>query len=112
MERVVHKFRSHAEADAADAAADAAMTGEEGLRRLFELRRMYHTRVLKTPMATNPDWKEFVALLEVWAGKVIGDFGGVPANYIGRAELLRNKLATGRPKDAGDAAKLARRVAE
>ena len=50
-----------------------------------------------------------VSFDDVWAGRVIGDFGGVPANYIGRSELLRNKLATGRPKDAGDAAELARR---
>jgi hypothetical protein len=53
-----------------------------------------------------------VSFDEVWAGRVAGDFGGVPAIYIGRTELLRNKLATGRAKDAGDAAELARRIPE
>ena len=43
VQRIVRKFSSHAEAGAADAAADMAMTPEERLRRLFELRRMYHT---------------------------------------------------------------------
>jgi hypothetical protein len=52
MDRVVRKFRSHAEAEAADAAADAAMTGEERIQRLFELRRMYHTN------AENPNGDE------------------------------------------------------
>ena len=52
VERVVRKFASHAEADAADAAADAAMTGEERLQRLFELRRIFLTN------AENPHGDE------------------------------------------------------
>jgi hypothetical protein len=52
MDRVVRKFISHAEAEAADAAADAAMTGEERIQRLFELRRMYHIN------AENPNGDE------------------------------------------------------
>lgn len=53
-----------------------------------------------------------VTFEDVWSGKVIGDFGSAPAAYIGRDELLRNKQASGRAKDAGDAAELARRIRE
>ena len=52
MERVVRKFLSHAEADEAEAAADAAMTGKERLQRLFELRRIFLTN------AENPNGDE------------------------------------------------------
>ena len=50
-----------------------------------------------------------VSFDEVWAGRATGEFGGVPASYIGLAELLRNKRSTGRAKDAGDAEELTRR---
>lgn len=39
---------------------------------------------------------------EVWAGRVAGEFGGVPVSFIGLAELRRNKLASGRHKDLAD----------
>jgi hypothetical protein len=50
-----------------------------------------------------------VTFAEAWAGRVAGDFDGVPVHYIGRQQLLRNKQAAGRPKDLGDAAELLRR---
>jgi len=39
---------------------------------------------------------------EAWGGRVAGEFGGVPAAFIGRTELRRNKLAAGRHKDLAD----------
>ncbi|HXJ39795.1 MAG TPA: hypothetical protein VNH18_10990 [Bryobacteraceae bacterium] len=50
-----------------------------------------------------------VSFDDVWAGRVRGDFDGVPVDYIGRAELIRNKRATGRLKDLGDVEELLRR---
>jgi hypothetical protein len=39
---------------------------------------------------------------EAWAGRIAGEFGGVPVAFIGLAELRRNKLAAGRPRDLAD----------
>ncbi len=39
---------------------------------------------------------------DAWAGRVRRAFGDVDVNFIGRAEFIRNKRATGRPKDLGD----------
>lgn len=39
---------------------------------------------------------------DVWAGRVAGEFGGIPVSFIGRDELRRNKLAAGRHKDLAD----------
>lgn len=39
---------------------------------------------------------------EVWAGRVSGDYAGVPVDFIGRAELVLNKRATKRLKDKAD----------
>ena len=39
---------------------------------------------------------------DAWAGRVLWPFGDVDVNFIGRAEFIRNKRATGRPKDLGD----------
>jgi hypothetical protein len=36
------------------------------------------------------------------AGKVKGKFGDLPAHYLGRKELIRNKRALGRKKDLAD----------
>lgn len=43
---------------------------------------------------------------EVWASRVTAEVGGRSVSFIGRAALLRNKEATGRLKDAADAARL------
>ncbi len=43
-----------------------------------------------------------VSFAEAWAGRVSGCFGAVPVSYIGKAELLRNKRATGRAQDLAD----------
>ena len=51
-----------------------------------------------------------VSFDEVWAGRIQGDFGGIPTQYIGKAELLANKRSTGRGKDIGDAEELGRRT--
>ena len=39
---------------------------------------------------------------EAWASKEAGALDGVPVWFLGRADLIRNKLATGRGKDRGD----------
>lgn len=39
---------------------------------------------------------------EAWAGRITGEFGGVPVAFLGLAELRRNKLAAGRHKDLAD----------
>jgi hypothetical protein len=43
-----------------------------------------------------------VTFEEAWAGKVAGRFGAVDVYYLGKAELLRNKEAVGRPQDLVD----------
>ena len=39
---------------------------------------------------------------EAWTDRVRRPFGDVEADFIGRASFIRNKRATGRPKDLGD----------
>jgi hypothetical protein len=51
-----------------------------------------------------------VTLEDAWARRVMGSLDGVPVAFIGRDELIRNKEATGRPQDLGDAHKLRRRA--
>ena len=45
---------------------------------------------------------------EAWASRVVGDVDGRTVSFIGRAALLTNKTASGRPKDIADAARLRR----
>jgi hypothetical protein len=45
---------------------------------------------------------------EAWASRATADLDGRPVSFIGRAALLRNKEASGRPKDVADAARLRR----
>ena len=39
---------------------------------------------------------------EAWADRVRHPFGHVEVDFIGRTSFIRNKRATGRPKDLGD----------
>ena len=39
---------------------------------------------------------------EAWNGRVAGTLFGVPVSFIGREEFIRNKRASGRPKDLAD----------
>jgi hypothetical protein len=39
---------------------------------------------------------------EAWLDRVRGPFGDVEVDFIGRTSFVRNKRATGRPKDLGD----------
>ncbi|HSJ65084.1 MAG TPA: hypothetical protein VK922_14425 [Gemmatimonadaceae bacterium] len=39
---------------------------------------------------------------EAWPGRVESEFGGVPAAFLGLAELRRNKRAAGRHRDLAD----------
>ena len=39
---------------------------------------------------------------EAWAGKVSGTYGSEPVWFIGREDLIRNKIAAGRPQDLAD----------
>ena len=43
-----------------------------------------------------------VSFADAWIGRVSGHFGAVPVFYIGKAELVRNKRATGRAQDLAD----------
>jgi hypothetical protein len=45
---------------------------------------------------------------EAWASRATADLEGRTVAFIGRAALLRNKEATGRPKDIADIARLRR----
>ena len=50
-----------------------------------------------------------VSFDEAWLSRESGDLGGVPAPFIGRDALLKNKESTGRAKDLGDAEELRKR---
>jgi hypothetical protein len=39
---------------------------------------------------------------DAWADRLRHPFGGLEVDFIGRAAFIRNKRATGRPKDIGD----------
>jgi hypothetical protein len=43
-----------------------------------------------------------VTFEEAWAGRTTARFGSVEAPVLGRADLLRNKRAVGRPQDVAD----------
>jgi hypothetical protein len=43
-----------------------------------------------------------VAFGEAWAGRVTHEVAGLAVPFLGRAELVRNKRATGRTKDQAD----------
>ncbi len=43
-----------------------------------------------------------IAFCEAWPERMNRPFGDVEAPFIGRAAFLKNKRATGRPKDLGD----------
>ena len=47
---------------------------------------------------------------EAWATRDRGKLEGIPTQFIGRAELLRNKESTGRAKDLGDSEELRKRA--
>ena len=40
---------------------------------------------------------------DAWPHRIVADLDGISAAIIGREQLLRNKLAAGRPKDILDA---------
>jgi len=46
-----------------------------------------------------------------WANRLPGQIDGIPVQFIGREDLIRNKESTGRPKDLGDAYELRKRDA-
>jgi hypothetical protein len=51
-----------------------------------------------------------VSFDEVWAGRVEIEIDGLALSVIGRAELLHNKRASGRPQDLVDAEMIERRA--
>jgi hypothetical protein len=51
-----------------------------------------------------------VTFAEAWASRVESTIDGVPVHLISYDLLLRNKLASGRPKDSGDAHHLQKRA--
>jgi hypothetical protein len=48
-----------------------------------------------------------VSFAQAWAGRIRGRLGTGKVAFLGRKELLKNKLASGRPKDLADIALLA-----
>ena len=50
-----------------------------------------------------------VSFEDIWIGRTPGNLYGVPVQFIGREELIRNKEATGRAKDLGDVEELRKR---
>jgi hypothetical protein len=49
-----------------------------------------------------------VAFAEAWPARLATEYGGQPLPVIGRAHLLANKRASGRPQDLADAEVLER----
>jgi hypothetical protein len=43
-----------------------------------------------------------VSFADAWAGRASGHFGSASVSFLGRAELVRNKRAAGRPQDLAD----------
>jgi predicted nucleotidyltransferase len=50
-----------------------------------------------------------VSFDEAWPNRLEASYGGVPVNYIGREDLIANKLAADRPQDRVDVAYLLER---
>jgi hypothetical protein len=50
-----------------------------------------------------------VSFEEAWAARCRGKLEGVPTQFIGRKELIKNKQSTGRARDLGDAEELKKR---
>ena len=48
-----------------------------------------------------------VTFSEAWLNRIPAELDGLPVNVLGKADLLRNKQACGRPQDLADAAQLA-----
>lgn len=46
---------------------------------------------------------------EAWKGRETGLLDGIPATFIGKSALIRNKESTGRAKDLGDVEELRKR---
>ena len=51
-----------------------------------------------------------VSFEEAWSSRVHADLDGLPVAFLGLDELLKNKQASGRPKDVADAAVLLARA--
>lgn len=47
-----------------------------------------------------------VSIADAWSESIPGRFGSLPVRILGRDSLIRNKRATGRPKDLWDVAAL------
>ncbi len=50
-----------------------------------------------------------VSFEDAWTAREAGNIDGLPVQYIGLTELLRNKETAGRPQDLADAARLRQR---
>lgn len=67
-------------------------------------------------LGVNPNRIDLITSLsgvtfeEAWESRVQSELGGIPAQFIGVSALLRNKEATGRAKDLGDAEELRKRI--
>jgi hypothetical protein len=50
-----------------------------------------------------------VVFSDAWLGRVETEYAGISIQVIGKAELIRNKAAAGRPQDLADVERLTRR---
>jgi hypothetical protein len=51
-----------------------------------------------------------VSFEEAWPRRVAGLLDGLPVAFLGREELIKNKRASGRPKDLADVLEIERRI--
>jgi len=58
---------------------------------------------LRIDIVTSIDGVDFG---HAWGNRVAGTYGGISANFISRADLIKNKLAVGRKQDIADVEKL------
>ncbi|MEM8952710.1 MAG: nucleotidyl transferase AbiEii/AbiGii toxin family protein [Verrucomicrobiota bacterium] len=49
---------------------------------------------------------------EAWETRVAGNLDGLPVSYLGKEAYIKNKLASGRPQDQADAARLQEIIAK
>jgi len=58
---------------------------------------------VRIDLLTSVSGLDFAA---AWENRVTGNFGGIPAFFISKVDLIRNKMAVGRKQDLSDIEKL------
>jgi hypothetical protein len=102
MDRIVHKSNSHAEALRWDIEQHVRMSPEERM----EAARILKERSFPSDAKDVREWHRSGLFDEAWVQRetaimVDGDIE-IPVHSLGLDSLIRNKEATGRPKDLDD----------